>query len=103
MAILQKLFPHERHIFAYDGCVRSVERGLSLHKGIIASELDLSVEEFAKENSQYYSAEFDKIQGTTGFPWSWNTMAAVFGPLWGAVRPARGAAPKAVEKFKISH
>ena len=28
--------------------------------------------------------EFAKIQGTTGFAWSWNTMAAVCGPLWGA-------------------
>jgi len=55
-----------------------------------ASTLDSSVEEFAKENRQYYATEFEKIQGTTGFPWSWNTMAAVFGPLWGAFRGAWG-------------
>ncbi|MEM7172000.1 MAG: ABC transporter permease subunit [Pseudomonadota bacterium] len=52
--------------------------------------LDSSVGEFVKENEAYYSAEFAKIQGTTGFPWSWNTMAAVFGPLWGAIRGAWG-------------
>lgn len=55
-----------------------------------ASELDHSVGEFVKENEEYYSAEFEKIQGTTGFPWSWNTMAAVAGPLWGAWRGAWG-------------
>jgi glycine betaine/proline transport system permease protein len=52
--------------------------------------LDSSVSEFVKENESYYSAEFAKIQGTTGFAWSWNTMAAVFGPLWGAWRGAWG-------------
>ncbi len=52
--------------------------------------LSSSVGDFAQENSDYYSAEFAKIQGTTGFPWSWNTMAAVFGPLWGAARGAWG-------------
>ncbi|MEO1025952.1 MAG: ABC transporter permease subunit [Pseudomonadota bacterium] len=46
--------------------------------------------EFAGENGAYYEAEFAKIQGTTGFAWSWNTMAAVFGPLWGALRGVWG-------------
>jgi len=55
-----------------------------------ASNVDASIEEFAKVNDAYYTAEFEKIQGTTGFPWSWNTMAAVFGPLWGAFRGAWG-------------
>ncbi|MEE9333957.1 MAG: ABC transporter permease subunit [Granulosicoccaceae bacterium] len=54
------------------------------------SSLDASVSEFAQENAQYYSTQFSKIQGTTGFAFSWNTMAAVFGPLWGAVRGAWG-------------
>lgn len=52
--------------------------------------LESSVGEFANENATYYATEFAKIQGTTGFPWSWNTMAAVFGPLWGAARGAWG-------------
>ncbi len=52
--------------------------------------LDSSVGEFAQEKSDYYAKEFAKIQGTTGFPWSWNTMAAIFGPFWGAVRGAWG-------------
>ncbi len=55
-----------------------------------ASELDHSVGGFAKENQDYYTGEFEKIQGTTGFPWSWNTMAAVVGPLWGAWRGVWG-------------
>jgi len=55
-----------------------------------ASNLDATVGEFAKENQSYYTTEFEKIQGTTGFPWTWNTMAAVFGPLWGALRGAWG-------------
>ena len=55
-----------------------------------ASKLDSSVGEFAKEKETYYVAEFEKIQGTTGFAWSWNPMAAIFGPLWGAVRGAWG-------------
>jgi glycine betaine/proline transport system permease protein len=49
-----------------------------------------SVQDFAIENGDYYVAEFEKIQGTTGFAWSWNTMAAVFGPLWGAARGVWG-------------
>ncbi len=52
--------------------------------------LSSSVGDFAQENGDYYVAEFAKIQGTTGFPWSWNLMAAVFGPLWGAARGAWG-------------
>jgi hypothetical protein len=32
LPILQKLFPCERHVFAYDGCVASVQRGMALLK-----------------------------------------------------------------------
>ncbi|MEO0328545.1 MAG: proline/glycine betaine ABC transporter permease [Pseudomonadota bacterium] len=55
-----------------------------------ASTSDASIGEFVKESESYYKSEFDKIQGTNGFAWSWNTMAAVFGPLWGALRGAWG-------------
>lgn len=51
-----------------------------------ANKLGASVKDFVGENEQYYKAEFDKIQSSTKFPWSWNTMAAVFGPFWGAAR-----------------
>lgn len=54
------------------------------------STLDSSVEEFARENSDYYSREFSRIQGKNGFVFSWNGMAALFGPLWGAFRGAWG-------------
>jgi len=51
---------------------------------------ELSVAEFVQENESYYSKQFAKIQGTTGFAFSWNTMAALCGPLWGALRGAWG-------------
>ncbi len=49
--------------------------------------LDSSVGEFIGQNEAYYAQEFGKIQSATRFPWTWNTMAAIAGPLWG---PARG-------------
>jgi len=49
-----------------------------------------SVGEFVQENEAYYVRQFAKIQGTNGFAFSWNTMAALFGPLWGAFRGAWG-------------
>jgi len=39
LPILQKLFPCERHVFAYDGCVDSVQRGLMHLKCGDAAEL----------------------------------------------------------------
>ncbi len=48
------------------------------------------VTHFAVENSAYYEREFARIQGKTGFTWSWNTMAALFGPIWGAARGVWG-------------
>lgn len=51
---------------------------------------DTSVAKFVQVNDSYYSRHFAKIQGTNGFAFSWNTMAAVFGPLWGAWRGAWG-------------
>ena len=50
-------------------------------------KLAASVGEFVGANEAYYAREFEKIQAATKFPWTWNTMAAVAGPLWG---PARG-------------
>jgi len=52
--------------------------------------LDHSIGEFVQENDAYYTEQFAKIQGTTGFAWSWNTMAALFGPLWAAWRGVWG-------------
>ena len=50
-------------------------------------KLSSSVGEFVGVNEAYYAREFDKIQSSTRFPWSWNMSAALAGPLWG---PARG-------------
>lgn len=52
--------------------------------------LDASVKEFVKTNESYYSKQFARIQDTTGFAFSWNSAAALLGPLWGALRGAWG-------------
>ncbi|MCY4301803.1 MAG: proline/glycine betaine ABC transporter permease [Aestuariivita sp.] len=51
---------------------------------------DHSVAAFVDTHTEYYEAEFAKIQGKTGFTISWNMMAALFGPLWGAARGVWG-------------
>ena len=48
--------------------------------------LDNLSKEFIVENSSYYQNAFSKIQQSEGFVFSWNVMAAIFGPLWGASR-----------------
>jgi len=48
------------------------------------------VGDFVVEKRDYYKAAFAKIQGNNGFTFSWNSAAAFFGPLWGAVRGAWG-------------
>lgn len=58
------------------------ETGFSAQPDTLGS----TVKDFVGDNPEYYSEEFDKIQSTTKFPYSWNTMAAVFGPFWGAAR-----------------
>ncbi len=54
------------------------------------SELHHSVGDFVGENEAYYGGEFSRIQGSNNFVWSWNTAAALLGPLWGALRGAWG-------------
>lgn len=49
-----------------------------------------AVSDFAGQNGAYYTAAFKRIQDTTGFAWSWNTTAALFGPIWGAARGVWG-------------
>jgi glycine betaine/proline transport system permease protein len=48
------------------------------------------IADFAFQNSEFYAGEFKKIQDSTGFVWSWNTMAAISGPIWGAARGVWG-------------
>ena len=56
--------------------------------GIVAEPKSLgsSIGEFVQHNDQYYNREFAKIQSATKFPWTWNSMAAIAGPFWGAAR-----------------
>ncbi|MCY3880306.1 MAG: proline/glycine betaine ABC transporter permease [Rhodobacteraceae bacterium] len=49
-----------------------------------------NVRTFAVENADYYEAEFEKIEGRTGFALSWNWAAAILGPVWGTARGAWG-------------
>ena len=52
--------------------------------------LDDLAKDFIVENNTYYQTAFAKIQRAEGVVFSWNTMAAVFGPLWGALRGVWG-------------
>ncbi|MEP3944970.1 ABC transporter permease subunit [Ascidiaceihabitans sp.] len=54
------------------------------------SAASTTVADFTVQNNAFYKTAFKKIQDTNGFAWSWNTMAAVFGPLWGAARGVWG-------------
>ncbi|MEM7564602.1 MAG: proline/glycine betaine ABC transporter permease [Pseudomonadota bacterium] len=50
------------------------------------SKLGSSVGDFVIDNKEYYTREFEKIQSATEMPRSWNMMAAIGGPFWGAAR-----------------
>ena len=50
------------------------------------AELASSTANFVHTRQAYYGREFEKIQAATRFPWSWNWVAAVAGPFWGASR-----------------
>ena len=52
--------------------------------------LDASIGEFVAENENYYTKAFAKIQGAKGLVFSWNSAAALLGPVWGAVRGVWG-------------
>ena len=54
------------------------------------TSLDDLAKDFIVENNTYYQSAFAKIQRAEGVVFSWNTMAAVFGPLWGALRGVWG-------------
>lgn len=49
-----------------------------------------SIDNFVGTSAPYYVQEFTRIQGKTGFSGSWNTWAAILGPLWAASRGAWG-------------
>ena len=51
-----------------------------------SDRLASSVDRFVGDRQGYYGREFERIQSATRFPWSWNTMAALAGPFWGASR-----------------
>jgi glycine betaine/proline transport system permease protein len=50
------------------------------------NELAASIDGFAETNVNYYRREFEKIQQSEKLALTWNSMAAIFGPLWGAIR-----------------
>jgi len=52
--------------------------------------LNASIEEFVEENASYYSKAFASIQDATGWVFSWNSAAALLGPIWAAFRGVWG-------------
>lgn len=52
--------------------------------------LDASISEFVQENAPYYTRAFAKIQDASGFVISWNSKAALLGPIWAAFRGVWG-------------
>lgn len=54
------------------------------------SDMDHSIGDFVEQKEAYYSEQFERIQGSNKFVWSWNGAAALLGPLWGALRGAWG-------------
>ncbi|MDC0431122.1 hypothetical protein OAL97_01175 [Paracoccaceae bacterium] len=50
------------------------------------TSIDDLATDFIVENASYYQAAFAKIQRAEGLVFSWNTIAALFRPLRGALR-----------------
>ena len=46
------------------------------------SDLKGLVEEFSGSNGQYYGLQFTRIGNKSGFTWTFNWAAAIFGPIW---------------------
>ena len=46
------------------------------------SDLKVLVEEFSGSNGQYYGSQFTRIGNKSGFTWTFNWAAAIFGPIW---------------------
>ena len=53
-------------------------------------DLAASIEAFTVIKTDFYRQAFTRIQEAEGIVFTWNTMAAVFGPLWGAMRGVWG-------------
>ncbi len=58
--------------------------------GIEPRALNASIDEFVEENPDYYNRAFASIQDATGLVFSWNTAAALLGPVWAAFRGVWG-------------
>jgi glycine betaine/proline transport system permease protein len=52
--------------------------------------LKASISQFVDKNSAYYQKSFRRIQEKKGFAFTWNTSAAIFGPLWAGFRSLWG-------------
>ena len=49
-------------------------------------EREALIGEFVGSNGDYYAARFQKIGSTTRFTWTFNTAAALLGPIWFGMR-----------------
>jgi hypothetical protein len=59
LPLLQTVFPEERHVFAYDGCVASVERGIWARRNMVTRG------KLASHLSEVVSSSNDPIRHTT--------------------------------------
>ena len=64
----------------------STDTGLELG----ARTHDASIDAFVTENTEYYTRAFKSIQDATGIVFSWNSAAALLGPMWAALRGVWG-------------
>ncbi len=52
----------------------------------LTAEREAQIVQFVKTSPEYYRKQFAKIGSDSGFVWTFNLWAGVFGPIWFAVR-----------------
>ena len=57
-----------------------------LHTEVEAEDASALVAEFVSSNPDYYEAQFKKIGAKAGFAFTFNTVAALLGPIWYGMR-----------------
>ena len=55
-----------------------------------AMDLSAAIRRFSRANSEYYLAQFSRIQGSGHRVWSFNWAAGLLGPFWAAARGVWG-------------
>jgi glycine betaine/proline transport system permease protein len=63
----------------------SEDRATTESKALLL-ERDGQISRFVQTNPDYYGRQFDKIDGNSGFVWTFNFWAGVLGPIWFSAR-----------------